>query len=906
MNREQSQRPCPDFRPDESQRQVIRVQGGHHLVLAPPGCGKTQILTERIRYAHEQEGIPYEQMLCLTFTNRAARGMRERIASNIQTPDVQKVFVGNIHRFCAHFLYENNIIPAETSIIDEEDAVSILARYLDEDETQVMENATRRRAYNELIFFSHFMRQLLMQHPKELRMHPECMNSDDTKALQVLCHMHRKQLSPETIDDIYRHTDFYLDAMATASCDMGQQAIIDRLLRKMTVARQYEQYKEENRLVDFEDLLIMTYDAKPERTYCWIQVDEVQDLNPLQLAIIDLITTQPKSPAAPAISTVVYLGDEQQAIFSFMGAKLSTLDQLRNRCAGHLHTLSTNHRSPAYLLNVFNEYARAVLNIPAAYLPKPANLDLVVPHLPLRILRSNVLDTEYFDVARTVQLLTQASETETTAVIVNSNSDADNISNELTKLQLNHFKVSGEDLFGTSDIKLALAHLNILNNEHQFMAWARLIKGLHVCEQNTYARNFVRVLVNHAMLPSDFLRYDDSTFVQEFAHAYDKGDLIVFDTETTGLSTTEDDIIQIAAVRMRNGHVVEGSSFNVHIETDRDIPLMLGDIPNPIIEERRHQRLLPPDVALSLFLDYVGDTPLVAHNASFDYTILHYNLQRHLPAANLHSRCPLCFDSLKLARLLEPDLKEYKLKYLLAVLHLEGENSHLADADVLATCSLLIHCRHKTQAVIPLQRELMGQQRVKQRVATLRRQYRETYLEALKKLYITDTSTEKPALVRELERFFTLLQESGEAVHADKLHYITSYLSHDIVDTGQAHTLAEQLSRHIMEINTMKEADLCNSRTLADRIFVSTVHKAKGLEFDNVIVFDAVEDRYPSYFNRNNPVGIAEDARKFYVAMTRARKRLFIAQSLTRMDYRGIPRPRQLTRFMNPIQKYFS
>ena len=105
------------FQPDESQRRVIEAEGGYHLVLAPPGCGKTQILTERIRRAHEAEGVAWADMLCLTFTNRAARGMQERIRENIQESGVEQVYVGNIHRFCSKFLFENNILPAETSII---------------------------------------------------------------------------------------------------------------------------------------------------------------------------------------------------------------------------------------------------------------------------------------------------------------------------------------------------------------------------------------------------------------------------------------------------------------------------------------------------------------------------------------------------------------------------------------------------------------------------------------------------------------------------------------------------------------------------------------------------------------------------------------------------------------------
>ena len=137
------------FQPDDSQRAVIDAEGGYHLVLAPPGCGKTQILTERIRRAHDRDGVAYADMLCLTFTNRAARGMQERIRENIDDAAVGEVYVGNIHRFCSKFLFEQSIIPAETSIIDDEDAVSIVARYQDEDEVQVMENQTRVLHHNE-------------------------------------------------------------------------------------------------------------------------------------------------------------------------------------------------------------------------------------------------------------------------------------------------------------------------------------------------------------------------------------------------------------------------------------------------------------------------------------------------------------------------------------------------------------------------------------------------------------------------------------------------------------------------------------------------------------------------------------------------------------------------------------
>ena len=922
------------FQPDESQRQVINAEGGYHLVLAPPGCGKTQILTERIRRAHQRDGVSYDDMLCLTFTNRAARGMIERIRENIDDSEVGQVYVGNVHRFCSKFLFENNVIPAETSIIDDDDAISIVARYLDEDEMKVMENTKRRREYFDVIHFSHLMQQLRTDQPSELRLHPECCNSNDIASMQKICQVQRMTYDKQAMLDIYDHIDFYQTATRMEGYDLGSQVTIGQLLNKMTIAQQYEKYKRENHLVDFEDLLIMTYDSlstigegsqeaqNTYKKYRWIQVDEVQDLNPLQLAIIDLITAVPApNTQQPSPSfTVMYLGDEQQAIFSFMGARLSTLNALRQRCEGHLHHLSTNHRSPQYLLEVYNEYARNVLGIDTALLPKaslPSPLGEEWGQAVLRILRSNTLDTEFYDVAHQARLFQKAYPDETTAIIVNSNADADTISAELQKMEQPHFKVSGEDLFATREMKLLLAHLNVLANEHNFIAWARLIKGFNVTASNAYARNLVQSLRQRAMLPNDFLLYDDSTYLEEFVKAY-AGDIVVFDTETTGLDVCNDEIVQIAAVRMRQGQIIEGSDFNVYLQTTRPIPEKLGDLDNPILDELKNHELLPPQEGLQRFLDYVGNSALLGHNAMFDWQMLRNNIKRTLPSQSPpESRRGVqrtgwsgeglgvrLFDSLKLIRLLAPDLRQYKLKYLLAVLGLEGENSHLADADVAATCSLVRYCYSKAQQQLQEQRKFCAQSRVKERAEALRRSYRNFYRQALSRLYDSSPQTVQP-LLNELQLFHDYLVEAGVIEPISKLHYVLRYLEEELLDSTSEHTLSQQLAAHIIEINTLKEADLCNSHSIDDRIFVSTVHKAKGLEFDNVIVFDAVEDRYPSYYNRNNKTAIAEDARKFYVAITRARKRLYVSQCLTRIDNYNQPHKRYLTRFMSPIQKFF-
>ena len=121
-------------------------------MLASPGCGKTHILAERIRYARKR-GVKYEDMLCLTFTNRAAREMTNRI-QKVVGGDFSELMVGNVHRFCSKFLFEQGRIPADSAIIDDEEAVSIIADYRNEDEEGVTRDFNRYKGYQTIYSFS--------------------------------------------------------------------------------------------------------------------------------------------------------------------------------------------------------------------------------------------------------------------------------------------------------------------------------------------------------------------------------------------------------------------------------------------------------------------------------------------------------------------------------------------------------------------------------------------------------------------------------------------------------------------------------------------------------------------------------------------------------------------------------
>ena len=886
---------------DKYQIPVVEASLGYHLVLASPGCGKTHILAERIRYARER-GVKYEDMLCLTFTNRAAREMTNRI-QKVVGGDFSELMVGNVHRFCSKFLFEQGRIPADSAIIDDEEAVSIIADYRNEDEEGVTRDFNRYKGYQTIIFFQHFIYQLEHQHPWKYYLHPESFTDDDREAVKHICASQKIEYDEQAVVNIYHHAQEYMDEANAPGLDGKTADRIRVLLWKMYYAGCYARYKEENHLFDFEDLLLYTYDiyrSDPTcKRYPWIQVDEVQDLNGMQLAIIDLLTAEDNP-------MVMYLGDEQQAIFSFMGAKVETLTLLKMRCKGNIHHLQRNHRSPKYLLDVFNDYAEKQLKIDRELLPLSDN-DTKATSGDLRIIHSSTIEAEHKDITTEALSLYEQNKEERTAVIVSANSDADRISEAMTEAGLTHFKVSGRDLFDTPDVKLLLAHLSVLSNEHNSIAWTRIMKGVRAFPSHALARRFNWKLKQLALSPSDFLLYPESCYTAEFLRAYNEEEIVVFDTETTGLNVFQDDIIEIAAIQIKGGEVV-GEPLDLYIETDKPILPMLGDKENPMYaiyhEKMSTGELLSPSDALRRFLAYVGSSPILGHNANYDYNILDNNLQRYCNDT-MQAHDIRCFDSLKLIRLLAPSLHSYKLESLLETFYLAGVNSHQAIDDVKATVSLVRLCAEKAREKQAQQAAFIHHPKVKPFANVLRSNYGERYREAVNRLYKLSTDHE-PALVSELSAAYNAFRSDGLINDIPRLDYILRYLRIDMLtDETVANALAPQLSQYVMDINTLKEADFCNSKSILERIYVTTVHKAKGLEFDNVIIFDAADGRYPNAYNKTKQQD-EEDARKFYVAMSRAKRRLFIAYALQMVDRHGRVFNRDLTPLMDSIQKYFN
>ena len=876
---------------DPWQREAIEISGGRHVVLAPPGCGKTDILTERVVHAHAN-GVAYSDMLCLTFTNRAAKGMAQRIADRTGNPVPDDLYVGNIHRFCSQLLFNQGLVNHNTAIIDEGDVESII-----QEELCKRLNTTSRTT--ELMRFQHGLQQMTLGMRGDLVLHGDLFRA---AALGKLCDVLGRPFDEANLAAIYSDIEGLTQRYST----LRELPAANMML----LAKAYERYKEENDLLDYDDLLVRAYrylseegGARSEEPslhnnssfltppsslhkYRWIEVDEVQDLNALQFALIDLLAAED--------ATVVYLGDEQQAIFSFIGAKLETLEALKRRCRGNIHHLHTNYRSPKYLLDLQNDFAVRNLGIAREMLPTTPEAEPLthnselVTHNSQDLCLLNVVDAQLqsYYTARFAKRYGDLDPEGRVALLVSTNREADELGEVMGGMGVNHFKISGTDLFSLPSVRLLLAHLTVVCDENVFIAWARLLWGLGMAPTYTAARDLMRDLRRVALLPSDFVKHPGSSYLQEFVNAYDTEELVIFDTETTGLDTDSDDIIQIAAIRVRQGRVV-GQPFDILLETDRELPETVGGHPNPMLEVYRSGKRHPRAEGLRRFMDYCHGKVLVGHNVEYDYRILKRNLERTCPDIHMEEACPRYFDTLKYIRLVRPRLRNYKLAHLLEVLHLEGENSHRADDDIRATKELLDFC-HRCAMQMTGDQRLFLQEHQRQ-VERFRERYADIYLEAPRQAGIVE------ALEAAYGRWLALRRIEP----VEKWHHLTHYLREELVRTDLYPTLRRQLERYVTDLCTLKEADLCGS-SLQERYIISTVHKAKGLEFDTVIVYRGIDGNYPGQRSWTEKQ-IQEDARRMFVALSRSRKRLCIT-----MDEHFGRSSHALSPFLERVRNHFT
>ncbi len=787
---------------DQQQQSIVELFGKKAMVLAAPGCGKTRILADRIIYASAVHNVSFDKMLCLTFTNRAAREMSDRITLRMGLIP-EGLFVGNLHRFCIRFLYANEIISPDTSIIDEEDKELFLSQQLG------LGNARWR---NEVM--STACELFMQEHEFPIGVHRQ---------------FH------------FRITENHIKA-----------------------AQLYEKFKSENNLIDFDDCLLYTYNAMLQgdtskmklAAFDWVQIDEVQDLTPLQLAIVDQLTLDPNS-------TVLYLGDEQQAIFEFLGAGGRALDIVKARCNKNIYNLSRNYRSPSYLVDLCNSYALFQLGIDPTLLPQAINTDDEVGD-KLLLAHANTGDLEYGIAAHARKLLRENPD-ETVAILTHTNREAETMSKCLNDCKLDHLLISRKDTFKQVAFNTLFAHMTLAISDCQPIMWSRIMYQTNCVKQLAKANELMYILQSNAMTPADFISNDGQSRIRRAAEALTNETLVIFDTETTGLNVFEDDIVQIAAIKIRNGKIIKDSELCLLIKTQRQIPDTLkNNITNPMVEVYRNGEPIERQTALKQFADYVGDCRLCGHNVNFDTSILKSNLAR-VAVAEPRGMALTPIDTLAISKLIFPFHRTYNLASLLNSFRIEASNSHIASDDVDATAKLLLYLAPFIHEKAKKQIELFKNTTVCYVAERLRAKYKPLYDHTQRMLH-NPVKFADNTLNGELNYIYQLLVAQKFINPIDNWQLILKLFESVITNPVTECRLYEQIYAHLRELHTFNEGDLCAHGLIKDRLTVMTIHKAKGLEMDNVIIYNA-----------RVPWGCQDEYnRVYYVAFSRAKKRLTI------------------------------
>ena len=282
------------------QAQAASTISGQVLVLAGAGTGKTRVITYRIAYMLAS-GIPGSAILGLTFTNKAAREMRERLAALVGVDAAKEVTLGTFHSFCGRILRR------------EITRLGYLASYTIADESD--------------------QQGIFKQACGRLGMTGEDFPSTETFA---------------KISYWKNHLLFPDDARAQAETSFDSMAA--------NVYAEYQSMLEEQNQIDFDDMLLLTWKIfrdhpdvleKCRETYRYLLVDEYQDTNSAQYEILRQLGGDDPNICA--------VGDDDQSIYSWRGADVGNILDFPDRFPGaKIIKLEQNYRSTGAILNAAN------------------------------------------------------------------------------------------------------------------------------------------------------------------------------------------------------------------------------------------------------------------------------------------------------------------------------------------------------------------------------------------------------------------------------------------------------------------------------------------------------------------------------------------------------------------------
>ena len=401
---------------NDRQAEAVQTTEGPLLIMAGAGSGKTRVLTHRIAYLIDEKMVNPWNILAITFTNKAAREMRER-AEKLKT-EAQDCLIATFHSMC----------------------VRILRREAD------------HIGYN---------RNFTIVDPGEQR----------TLMKRIL-----KNLN---LDSKKWNERAILGTISNAKNDLIDEVAYANLAGDMyteIVAKCYTAYQKELRqseAMDFDDLIMLTlrlFDQNPDvltyyqQRYQYIHVDEYQDTNHAQYQLVKLLASRFKN--------ICVVGDADQSIYGWRGADMQNiLDFEKDYPEAKVVLLEENYRSTKTILQAANEVIRNNRN------RRPKNLwtqnedgEEIVYY------RANDEQDEALFVARTIdQLSREGYSHKDFAVLYRTNAQSRTVEEALLKANIPYTMVGGTKFYSRKEIRDVISYLNLIANPSDNISYERVV-----------------------------------------------------------------------------------------------------------------------------------------------------------------------------------------------------------------------------------------------------------------------------------------------------------------------------------------------------------------------------------------------------------------------------------------------
>lgn len=444
---------------NDKQEQAITFGDGPLLIIAGAGTGKTTVLTRRIAWLIEQGKAKPEEILALTFTEKAAAEMNERV-DRLMPLGYAEINISTFHAFAQKILLQHALdigLPGNFKVMTETQAWMMLYRNLSDfnlDYYRPMGNP--HRFIHSLLKHFHKAKgegitpEVYLEYAQEL-----ALNND--QAIKSKKKTKAKKKIPE-------------------SFDVGPEIDEAEAKRIHEIANAYHAYQKmllDNGFLDFGDLINYTvklFQTRPkilkfyQNQFKYILVDEFQDTDLIQYEMVKMLAT-PRN-------NVTVVGDDDQSIYKFRGASISNILKFKEDFPKTKEiTLTDNYRSTQPILDLSYNFIQ--LNNPERLETKLKILKKLISHndesTEIKVLHTNTVHDEASSVVDKISELMDTGDFDYNdfAILVRANDHAEAFISELSKRGLPYVFVANRGLYKKPFILDVLAYLKLLDNYHE-------------------------------------------------------------------------------------------------------------------------------------------------------------------------------------------------------------------------------------------------------------------------------------------------------------------------------------------------------------------------------------------------------------------------------------------------------